>query len=114
MSKVSERDLREMNFLESFGFPIELTNKWIERRNQKIKERVRGFRSKEEYRIEMYQYTNKLWKDRFNYGTKDEMKENGIELTNLYIQLIEERNMLVDYLLLIKELVEENKELQKL
>ena len=39
MSKVSERDLWEMNFIESFGFPKEQTDKWIEYRNQKDKEK---------------------------------------------------------------------------
>ena len=112
MSKVSERDLWEMNFIESFGFPKEQTDKWIEYRNQKIKERDDDgwrFPSIDSQRKGEYQYYNRLWKDRILYGTKGEMRENGKELIKEYIELLEESNKLGDYLNLIVEVVRINK-----
>ena len=113
MSKVTERDLWEMNFIESFGFPIALTNKWIEYRNQKIKERDDddwGFPSIDSRRKGEYQYYDRLWKERILYGTKGEMRENGKELIKEHLELLEERDKLVDCLSLIKEMVKVNKE----
>jgi hypothetical protein len=113
MSKVTERDLWEMNFIESFGFPIELTNKWIEYRNQKIKERDDddwGFPSIDSRRKGEYQYYDRLWKERILYGTKGEMRENGKELIKEHLELLEERDRLYDYLSLIKEMVKVNNE----
>ena len=114
MGKVSERDLWEMNFIESFGFPIELTNKWIEFKNQKIKERDDyddwGFPSIDSQRKGGYQYYDRLWKERILYGTKGEMRENGKELIKEHLKLLEERDRLYDYLSLIKEMVKVNNE----
>lgn len=113
MSKVTERDLWEMNFIESFGFPIELTNKWIEFKNQKIKERDDdgwGFPSIDSQRKGEYQYYDRLWKERILCGTKGEMRENGKELIKEHLELLEERDKLVDYLSLIKEMVKVNSE----
>lgn len=113
MSKVSERDLWEMNFIESFGFPKEQTNKWIEYKNQKIKERDDyddwGFPSIDSQRKGEYQYYDRLWKERILYGTKGEMRENGKELIKDYIELLKERDKLGDYLNLIVEVVRINK-----
>ena len=106
MNKVSERDL-----IESFGFPIEFRNKFIEYRSKLMKNwEDSGFPSIDSLRKGEYQYLERLWKDRILYGTKGEMRENGKELIKEYLELLEERNKLVDYLSLIKEMVKVNNE----
>ena len=109
---IKERDLWEMGFIESFGFPKEQTDKWIEYRNQKIKERDDdgwGFPSIDSQREGGYQYLERLWRERILNGTKGEMRENGKELIKEYLELLKERDKLGDYLNLIVEVVRINK-----
>lgn len=114
MSKVTERDLWEMNFIESFGFPKEFTNKWIEYKNQKIKERkdgvIRDTTTIDSLRMGESEYLNRLWRERILGGTKGEMRENGEKLINEYLELLKERYLLGDYLTLIQEVVRVNNE----
>ena len=110
---IKERDLWEMNFIESFGFPKELTNKWIDYRNQKIKERkdveIRDTTTIDSLRKGESEYLNRLWRERILGGTKVEMRENGEKLINEYLELLKERYLLGDYLNLIVEVVRINK-----
>ena len=107
---IEERDLWEMGFIESFGFPKEQTDKWIEYKNKKIKERDDDcwIPSIDDRKGE-YQYYNRLWRERILYGTKGEMRENGKELIKEYLELLKERDKLGDYLNLIVEVVRINK-----
>ena len=108
---IEERDLWEMGFIESFGFPKEQTDKWIEYKNKKIKERDDDcwIPSIDSQRKGEYQYYDRLWKERILYGTKGEMRENGKELIKEYLELLKERDKLGDYLNLIVEVVRINK-----
>jgi len=108
---IEERDLWEMGFIESFGFPKEQTNKWIEYKNQKIKERDDDgwIPSKYDEREGYYEYFDRLWRERILDGTKGEMRENGKELIKEYLELLKERDKLGDYLNLIVEVVRINK-----
>ena len=111
MSKVTERDLWEMNVIESFSFPIEFKNKWIEYKNELIKNwEDSGFPSIDSIREGEYQHLEKLWKDRILRGTKGEMRENGKELIKDYIELLWERDKLVDILNLISGVLRVNNE----
>ena len=107
---IEERDLWEMGFIESFGFPKEQTDKWIEYKNKKIKERdddcwIPSIDEREGY----YEYFDRLWRERILNGTKGEMRENGKELIKEYLELLKERDKLGDYLNLIVEVVRINK-----
>ena len=106
---IEERDLWEMGFIESFGFPKEQTDKWIEYKNKKIKERDDGWFPSIDDREGYYEYFDRLWRERILDGTKGEMRENGKELIKEYLELLKERDKLGDYLNLIVEVVRINK-----